>query len=179
MKWTHGLYLFLSVVMAAGCASPKIGYDYDRNTRFTDYRTYEWGPDAPHTVGDPRIDNRLLDARIRSAIADELHSKGFTAPAQGLPDFYVAYHAGVKDLMKGSSTQNYIGDLAHGTHTTISDIQPYSEGALLIDVVDAASRQLVWQASATTEVEPGMTADERDRRIQQIVRAMLAPFPPK
>jgi hypothetical protein len=80
--------------------------------------------------------------------------------------------------MKGASTQNYIGDRAHGTYTTISDIQPYSEGTLLIDVVDAASKQLVWQASAITEVDPGMDAEARDRHIRQIVRAMLAPFPP-
>ena len=179
MRWSYHVCVCLSfAVLAAGCASPKIGYDYDRSARFTDYRTYEWGPDAPHTVGNPRIDNRLLDAHIRSAIVDELHSKGFTTPGQGPPDFYVAYHAGVNDLMKGSSTQNYIGDRAHGTYTTISDIQPYSEGTLLIDIVDAASKQLVWQASATTEADPGMNAEERDRRIRLIVRAMLAPFPP-
>ena len=81
--------------------------------------------------------------------------------------------------MKGSSTQDYIGDRAHGTYTTLSDIQPYKEGALLIDIVDAASKQLVWQASALAEVDPGMTPEERDERISGIVHAMLSHFPPK
>ncbi len=179
MKWTHPLCLFLFVVLAAACASPKVGYDYDHSAQFNAYRTYEWGPGTSQASGDPRIDNPLLDAHIRRAVVAELRSKGFTPPKQGEPDFYVAYHAGVKDLIKGSSTQNYIGDRAHGTYTTISDIQPYREGTLLIDIVDAASKQLVWQASAMAEVDPGMNSEERDTRIHQVVRAMLAHFPPQ
>jgi hypothetical protein len=85
----------------------------------------------------------------------------------------------MKDMMKGSSTQNYIGDRAHGTYTTLSDIQPYKEGTLLIDIVDVASKQVVWQASALAEVQEGLTPTERDKRINSIVRAMLSHFPPK
>ena len=179
MKLTHFLYPFLFVVLTAACASQKVGYDYDRSAHFNDYRTYEWGPGTSQATDDPRIDNPLLDAHIRNAVVAELRSKGFTTPTHGKPDFYVVYHAGVTDLMKGSSSQKYIGDRAHGTYTTISDIQPYREGTLLIDIVDAASKQLVWQASAMAEVDPGMNSEERDMRIHQIVRAMLAPFPPK
>lgn len=76
------------MVLAVACASPKVGYDYDRSAHFNDYRTYEWGPGTPQATGDPRIDNPLLDAHIRSAVVAELRSKGFTTPAQGKPDFY-------------------------------------------------------------------------------------------
>jgi hypothetical protein len=95
------------------------------------------------------------------------------------PDFYVAYHLGIKDMMKGASTQNYIGDYVHGTFTTISDIRPYKEGTLLIDIVDATSQQLVWRGSALTEVDPGMTPEERNKRISNIVHAMFVHFPPQ
>jgi hypothetical protein len=85
----------------------------------------------------------------------------------------------MKDMMKGASTQNYIGDRAHGTFTTISDVQPYHEGTLTIDIVDAASRQLIWQASAAADVEQSLGPEERDARINNVVRAMLAHFPPQ
>jgi len=180
MEWKHFLCCFLLATSAAACASPKIGYDYDHSANFSTYQTYEWMTSKQELTGDKRLDNSLVDARIRTAIGAYLRSKGYTAPrGGGSPDFYVAYHVGVKDMMKESSTQNYIGDRAHGTYTTIRDVSPYKEGTLLIDIVDAASKQLVWQASALAEVDPGMTPEERDERIGGIVHAMLAHFPPK
>jgi hypothetical protein len=181
MKRIHPLSWFLTLLMASAsaCASPKVGYDYDHSASFTAYHTYGWVPGKQEATGDKRLDNALVDARIRHAVEAQLRSKGYTSSVDGKPDFYVAYHVGMKDMMKGASTQNYIGDRAHGTYTTLSDIQPYKEGTLLIDIVDAASNQLVWQASALAEVHPGMTPDERNERIGSVVRAMLSPFPPQ
>ncbi|BCA52967.1 hypothetical protein W02_01070 [Nitrospira sp. KM1] len=167
------------IFAVTACGAPKIGYDYDHTANFRGYRTFEWGPEQQQVSGDARIDNTLLDTRIRTAVADELRAKGFSIPINGEPDFYVAYHAGLKDMMKGASTQNYIGDMSHGTYTTINDIQAYKEGTLLIDIVDAGSKQLVWQGSALAEVSPGMTPEERDKRIHYIIHGMLEHFPPK
>jgi hypothetical protein len=178
MKWNSLLCLFLAAVTAA-CASPKVGYDYDRRTNFSAYHSYDWLPGKQESTGDRRVDNQLVNARIRSAVEAELHSKGYQPPASGQPDFYVAYHAGLKDMMKGASTQNYVGDRASGTYTTISDIQPYKEGTLLIDIVDGSSKQLVWQGSALAEIDPDMTSRERDERVHRIVRAIFAHFPPQ
>jgi uncharacterized protein DUF4136 len=179
MRWQRHLYWFFLAASIGGCASPKIGYDFDRVANFSGYHTYAWIPGAQEATGDRRLDNSLLDARIRTAIEAQLHSKGYAATANGSPEFFVAYHVGMKDMMKGSSTQNYIGDRAHGTYTTLNDIQPYKEGTLLIDIVDAGSKQLVWQASALAEISQGLTPKERDERINGVVRAMLSHFPPK
>ena len=179
MKWQRLLCWLFIAVPVGGCASPKIGYDFDRNVDFSAYQAYAWVPGAQEATGDSRLDSSLIDARIRAAIDAQLRLKGYTATAKDKPQFLVAYHIGMKDLIKGSSTQNYIGDRAHGTYTTLSDIHGYKEGTLLIDIVDAGSKQLVWQASALAEVEEGLTPKERDERINGIVRAMLSHFPPK
>jgi len=171
--------MFLLVTSTVACASPKVGYDYDSSANFTAYHTYDWAPGRQEETGDKRVDNSLVDGRIRTAIGTQLRLKGYTTSLNKRPDFYVAYHLGVKDMMKGSSTQDYIGDYAHGTFTTISDIQPYKEGTLLIDIVDAASKQLVWRGSALAEVDPSMTPEERNERISTIVHAMFSHFPPK
>jgi len=178
MKWQQPVCWFLLAASLGGCASPKIGYDFDRSTNFSSYHTYAWMPGPQEATGDRRLDSSLVDTRIRTTIDTQLHSKGY-ATANGSPEFFVAYHVGMKDMMKGASTQNYIGDRAHGTYTTLSDIQPYKEGTLLIDIVDAASRQLVWQASALAEVDQGLTPKEREERVTSIVRAMLSHFPPQ
>ena len=179
MRWQQPLCWLFLAASVGGCASPKIGYDFDRSANFSHYHAYAWIPRAEGLTGHRRLDTSLIDARIRTAIDAQLRSKGYTAAANERPEFLVAYHVGMKDMIKGSSTQNYIGDRVHGTYTTLSDIQPYKEGTLLIDIVDAGSKQLVWQASALAEVEEGLTPKERDERINGIVRAMLSHFPPK
>ncbi len=173
------LFLCLIATSMLACASPKIGYDYDSSADFNGYHTYDWMADKQESTGDQRLDNSLVNNRIRTAIGTELRFKGYAASPSKPPDFYVAYHINVKDMMKGSSSQDYIGDRAHGTFTTLSDIQPYKEGTLLIDIVDAASKQLVWRGSALAEVDPGMSPEERNERIGGIVHAMFAHFPPK
>lgn len=179
MKWQQPVCWFLLAASLGGCATPKIGYDFDRSINFSGYHTYAWISGPQEATGDRRLDNALLDARIRTAIDEQLHSKGYTTTADRSAEFFVAYHVGMKDMMKGASTQNYIGDRAHGTYTTLSDIQPYKEGTLLIDIVDAASKQLVWQASALAEADQGLTPKEREERITGTVRAMLSHFPPQ
>jgi hypothetical protein len=156
-----------------------VGYDFDRGADFSAYRSYAWVSPAQETTGDKRLDSSLVNARIRAAVDAQLRAKGFFASSNGPPDFLVAYHAGMKDMMKGASTQNYIGDRAHGTFTTISDIQPYHEGTLTIDIVDGASRQLIWQATAKADVVQSLRPAERDARVTDIVRAMLSHFPPQ
>ncbi|HKT35377.1 MAG TPA: DUF4136 domain-containing protein [Nitrospira sp.] len=178
MGWRLPLYGMLLAAWAAGCSSPKVGYDYDRSADFNRYHTYAWVAGVQVATGDRRLDSSLVDARIRTTVDRILSTKGYMASRHSSPDFFVAYHAGMKDMMKGASTQNYIGDRAHGTFTTISDIQPYHEGTLTIDIVDAASRQLIWQASAYADVDQSLGPEERDARMNSIVRAMLSHFPP-
>ena len=178
MRWRFALYGTLLAASAIGCASPNVGYDYDRSANFSRYHTYAWILPAQEATGDRRLDSSLVDGRIRKAIESELRQKGYLPSAQASSDFLVAYHAGMKDMLKGASTQRYIGDRAHGTFTTISDIQPYHEGTLTIDIVDAESHQLIWQASARADLDQSLGPEQRDARVNNIVRVMLSHFPP-
>jgi len=179
MRWCHPAYWMLLCAFGLGCASPKIGYDYDRSANFGRYHTYAWIAGEEEKRGDRRVQSALVDTRIRTAIDAELRAKGYTVPTNGQPEFLVGYQVGMKDMIKGASTQRYIGDRVHGTYTTISDIQPYHEGTLVIDIVDAGSHTLVWQASDQAEVDQSLGPKERDERIGTVVRAMLAHFPPQ
>ena len=148
------------------------------------------GEQDPKTLGPSQA---MIDGRKKGILFDVGHGAGsfiwrVSVPlmkAGFLPDTIStdlhthSMNAGLKDMMKGASTQNYIGDRAHGTFTTISDIQSYNEGTLLIDIVDATSQQLVWQASAKADVDQSLGPKERDARVNGVVRAMLAHFPPQ
>jgi hypothetical protein len=192
MTWKQLVCAFLLMAAAAACASPKIGYDYDHSANFGAYHTYEWMPGEQERTGDRRVDNSQVNIRIRTAIGAQLRLKGYTTPGNGKPDFYVAYHVVVKDMAAEVSSQYYTDGMgghafshsadtrsASSTHTTAGEAQMYMAGTLLIDIIDTTSNKLVWRGSAAGEVDPGLTSEERDERIRNVVHEMLSHFPPK
>jgi hypothetical protein len=191
---TMGRHLFVAVFwMAAACASsPKIGYDFDRSANFSGYHTYAWLSGEQEKTGDRRADSSAVDMRIRIAVGTQLRLKGYEARSDGRPDFYVAYHIGLKDSAPTVSTPYYsdgmaghafahAADTRHtATPTSAATEAPSSlTGSLLIDIIDAASKKLVWRGTAAGEVDPGLTSQQRDERTKIVVRKLLSHFPPK
>jgi hypothetical protein len=185
MLWKQSVCAFLLMAAATACASPKIGYDYDPSANFSGYHTYTWMPGEQEKTGDRRVDNSQVNIRLRTVIGAQLRLKGYTTSGDEKPDFYVAYHVGVKDMV-ADVTQHFSDEHAPRLTTRSSsgaptggEPQPYTTGTLLIDIIDAASNKLAWRGTAAGEVDPGLTSEERDERIRTIVHEMLSHFPPK
>jgi hypothetical protein len=188
------LCFFLAVMWtAAGCApSPKIGYDFDRSTDFSAYHTYAWMSGDQEKTGDRRADSSAVDMRIRIAVGTQLRLKGYQTLPEGKPDFFVAYHVGLKDSSPSISTQYYSDGMAghafshsadsrsaSGAAPSLNETASYLTGSLLIDVIDAATKKLVWRGTAAGEVDPGLTSQQRDERTKAIVHNILSHVPPK
>ncbi|BFU96428.1 MAG: conserved protein of unknown function [Nitrospira sp.] len=186
------LHCCLIVWSLSGCASAKIGYDYDRSVNFNSYRTYEWLRDEQEKTGDRRVDSSSTDIRLRTAIAAQLGLKGYTASTGGRPDFLVAYYIQVKEGTADQSQQYFSDGMAgrpfvHSVDTrnpsgkprTEPEAPSYMAGTLLVDIIDASSNRLAWRGTAAGMVEPNLNSQERDERIRKILRDMLSNFPPK
>ncbi len=192
MMWTRILFSSVIVWSLHGCASHKVGYDYDRSASFSTYRTYAWMLDEQEKTGDRRVDSSSTDIRVRTAIAAQLRLKGYTASASGRPDFLVAYYIQVKEGAAAQS-QQYFSDgmtgrpFVHSVDTrnpsgmpkTEPEAPSYMAGTLLVDIIDASSNKLVWRGTASGLVEPNLSSQERDERIRKILRDVLSNFPPK
>jgi hypothetical protein len=189
----HLVYRLTAVLWAvAACTpSPKIGFDFDRGVNFSAYHTYAWLSADQERTGDRRADSSAVDMRIRIAVGAQLRLKGYEALSEGTPDFYVAYHVGLKDSSPSISAQYYSDGMAghafvHSADTRTAGKSPppandppsYLTGSLLIDIVDAASQKLVWRGSAAGEVDPGLTSQQRDERTKAMVQKILSHFPP-
>jgi hypothetical protein len=59
---------FLLGIMLVGCSSVRVVRDYDRSTEFGHLNTYAWQHATQPETGNPRLDNDLIDARIRNAV---------------------------------------------------------------------------------------------------------------
>ncbi len=191
LRWKERLCALLLIASFGACESARVGYDYDRRTNFNAYHTYEWIPGNQERTGDARIDNSAVDMRIRIAVAAQLRLKGYTEPVNGPPDFYVAYHVGLKDMAPNVSSQYYSPGMAGrpfthsvdsrsagGAHVTTPDGQPSLTGTLLVDIIDVPSNTLVWRGTAAGMVDPDLSSQERDERIRTIVHEMFTHFPP-
>ena len=190
MTWKQSLCVCL--LMISACAAPKIGYDYDRAADFSSYRTYEWMPGIQEKTGNRRVDNSQVDIRIRTAVGAQLRVKGYT-PANGRPDFYVAYSVGLNHMAPDVSTEYFTDGMTGAPFVHSADTRPSGgaaktsekdspsdlAGTLLIDVIDGATNKLVWRGTAAGTVDPGLTSQERDERIRTVVRDVLSNFPPK
>jgi hypothetical protein len=192
MIWTRILFSCVIAVWLSGCASPKIGYDYDRSTDFSAYRTYAWTSDDQQKTGDRRVDSSSTDIRIRTAIAAQLSLKGYAASTGSRPDFLVAYYIQVKEGTADQSQQYFSDGMAgkpfvHSVDTRNPSGKPrtgpeapsYMAGTLLVDIIDASSNKLAWRGTASGMVEPNLSSQERDERIRMILRDVLSNFPPK
>ena len=171
----------LLALLFAACSSYDIHHDYDVEADFSRYRTWGWMPAAPEAAQDvdaARASNSLVDRRIRAAVDAALTAKGLTAD-ETAPDVLVVYHTGLKDKVDITDWGYSYSGTYWGWAGRDIDAQNYTEGTLIVDLVDASSRQLVWRGSATGVVDPARTPEERERAVREIVAKMFDKYPPR
>ena len=60
------------------------------------------------------------------------------------------------------------------------DVYQYTQGTLVIDIVDAKTKTLVWRGSATGTVDGQQRSpEEMQQRVNNVVAQIMANFPPK
>jgi hypothetical protein len=125
-------------------------------------RTYTRGPADTQATGDPRLDNnRFFHERIQTDVENGLNARGFEKTTAGSPDVLIHYHASV--------TQTFNANGADQPYVTCDDCEPYvyDAGTIVVDLVDARTRRLVWRGWAEGALTaPSMTSvdGKADRR---------------
>lgn len=173
-----------AIAIIAGCSSGyDIKYDYDMQTNFSTFKTYKWIDrtitDASGSARHAIESNSLLDKRIKSAVDTQMAAKGF-ALADSNPDIYAVYHVGLKDKIDVTDWgYTYAGSYWGGGLGRNVDVYQYTEGTLIVDLVEAANKELAWRGSATGVVEPGRSPEQVQARINDVVARIFKNYPPK
>lgn len=172
-------FVAVALVVAAlgGCSDLRINTDFDPAANLTQLRTYDWRPGPQKGPSDPRIDNSLLDTRVRNAVDRQLAAKGYQKISSGSPDFLVGYHVVLEQRTDFRTVGGYYGYRWGGAPATYA--YNYEEGTLLLDVIDPKTMKLLWRGSATSIVERQATPEAREAKINKAVAEILAKFPPK
>ena len=198
------LSVLLVSVLMSGCATIAIQRDYDESASFDDYQTFSWIP-AKNTqdVPGPYRDDGLLDKRIKRAVTNALAYQGYTEQPDGTPDFYVVYRVGLEEKTRNvyfdSGYYGYAGYGFYGYPYRLRRtffgyrglgygypyygggpghypaVTTYTEGTLVIDIIDAKTDELVWRGSA---VSPMSDETYDAKEINKVVEKILEEFPP-
>jgi hypothetical protein len=167
------------VLVPTLAAAQKTSYDYNKEASFATFKTY--------AIKDgTKVGQQLIDDRIVAAIDTQMAAKGFTKSDN--PDVFVVYHVAF-DTQKDISTYSsgYGGYGAYGWGwgggwaggTTSTQVRDILVGTLVIDIADAAKKQIAWRGMGVKEVQTQANPDKRDKSINEAVKKIFKNYPPK
>ena len=167
------------------CSSLSYKTDYDPAIDFSTYKTYMWYT-GKMPADDALSANPLIKKRVEAGVDKALEAKGFTVGAEDAFDYVVIIHAGNKEKMQitnyGYSGYGY-GRYGHGWGGyggySQTDVHQYDETTLVIDILDAKSKEMVWRGTATGIVKKYSDQEKMQEAINRVVEKMLTDFPPK
>jgi hypothetical protein len=162
------------LLTATAARAQTVTYDYDKAAPFSAFRTYAWVPGT--SVPDP-----LIDKRIVAAIDGELAAKGLRkVDTAADADVVVAYHASFDTNLQITGFGSGWGAYRFGgTRSGTARAEEILVGTLIVDVVDARSRTIVWRGSATKDVNLKADPEKRDKNIARAAAKLFKHYPPR
>jgi hypothetical protein len=165
------------LAVLAGCSSIKIGLDFDPQVDFKRFTTYDWLDNRPDARGEARApEYPSANEVIRATVQKEFPAKGLTRNELA-PDLLVTYYVGA-DSRIDVTARGYRYRETYGSWSGDIRAHVYREGALVMDLVDAADMSLVWRGTAQDVLGRTLPREQTERNVDEAVRAMLAEYPP-
>ena len=175
--------VLLATIVLNACGAIPVSTDFDPEWHMPASPVYAWLNRPMHNV-DPMVDNDLVESRIHRAVDDQLAAKGFSLAApQAQANLLVTYHIGEEEKLDINSFHSHYGYYpcwgcwGPGFDSDIW-VSQYTQGKLVIDIVDAQTQKLVWRGVASRRVPDFKTPQERDTYIRESVDAIFKKFMP-
>lgn len=180
----HRMIWLAVVALVLSCSTLSIEYDYDVEAPFDQYVTYKWLPQGTRVQNQKKglvMPGTLLDKRIHRAADFHLDQAGLVKVEGDVDaDLLVIYHLGTQDKVDVtyygySYAPYYWGHYGQGVR-----VDHYREGTLILDLIDASDKELVWRGIAQDTFEPGRnrSSDEIDHILDEVFYKLLLNYPP-
>lgn len=166
----------------AGCSTVQVSQDYDPHAAVNHQGTWYWEEDIQPQSGDLRVDNPLLDSRIRHAIQTHLTNRDI-AQKQQQPDLIISYRLVIQPKLRGYSNYSSLGWGGYyypwsWGYDVDTHIEQYDECQLTIDIKAAETGDLVWRGTGVYSLRTYTTPDAAAEAMQRTVDKILTQFPP-
>jgi len=161
--------LLLSATVATGV---EVKVDFDPTVDFSQFKTIGW------LAGTPAEDEEL-ERKIHASIERELIPLGFKEVREE-PDLLIVTHAAM-DVEKEIKVADFDYWLEYEgwkrPMTQSQETWAASLGVLVVDLLDASAKRLVWRGVATGNV--AKNPEKRGRKLDATMAKMFKGFPPK
>ena len=126
--------------------------------------TYAWGPSQTAAVAELARDLPQLKDLIVSAIEDEFAAKGYELLTQGAlpPDFVIS--------VDQADREEQVDPMS---------FEAYYTALLALKIIDPRTGFVMYRGAAHIRVNPNATPDIRKSTIQEAIRRILEPYPPR
>ncbi|PWH84502.1 DUF4136 domain-containing protein [Algibacter marinivivus] len=168
------------VIIVSSCSSVRVAADYDKEAKFSEYKTFAFFKTGIDKAEISDLDKR----RILRAIEAELLAKGFTKSEN--PDLLVSLFT--KSQQRVDVYNNSWGNGAWGWGGwggfgpgwgwgwNQPSVSTSTQGHLYIDLIDHAKKELVWQGMGTGYLTRNM--EKKEARINEFVTKIMEKYPP-
>ena len=161
------------MLLARGAAAQDVSYDYDQRANFAAYRTYAW-------VGGTNVADDLNHARIVAAVDRQLAAKGLTqVDSTGNPDVLVLYRVALtEDLEINGYDNRGPGPWGGwGGGWVRARTERVTVGTLVVGMIDAKTRSMVWRTAATKDLDLGDNPEKWEKKLNKAVEKMFKRYP--
>ncbi len=185
-----GLFsLLVAVACLSGCATkPYVATDYEASYNFAALKTFSVKSAKQDTKENILISPFTL-SHIHSLVNSELAKRYQAVSETSTPDFYVTYHVVMEEKLEPSAyDQMYgFGFWGRGYRYPSSmfyrpaldgGVRVYSQGSLIIDMVDAKTQQPIWRGVSEKRLNKGLNPQKQREILTSAVLEVLAQFPP-
>lgn len=174
MKTLKFLPLLLVFVLTS-CSSVRVATDFDREADFNSYQSFAFYK--------PGIDNAKISdldkKRILRAIDAQLSAKGMSKTKT--PDLLVTIFTKEKervDIYNSHFGYGWGWSPWYYSSFHAPNVTSRTEGTLYIDLIDAKTKELVWQGMGTSNLVTSSNIEKKEERIRLIVSEILNKYPP-
>ncbi|QIP13820.1 DUF4136 domain-containing protein [Spirosoma aureum] len=183
------LYISISLVIALIGCSPRVTVDKTQTIDFNHYKTYGWMDSDVNAGQNPLYYNQLATQRVEQTVNMVLSQRGLDS-TKNMPDLLVGYHFFVEDktrLVTSNPSPTPVYGPYYGwgrwgyrnwrpswwswnTWGPMYSQEKYEAGTVVIDMVDAETKQLIWRGSVQSAiVDPARISDQLQRDVQRII----------
>ena len=179
------IYILASLVLlmfVSACSSVNVYADYDKETDFSEFKTY-----AFYKKGIDKVEISDLDKkRILRAVEKELKLKGLV-PSEN-PDLLVNIFTKSREKIDVYNNNYYgwypwyygygYGFYGPGYGFGYTNVTSSTEGTLFIDLIDARKKELSWQGMGVGLLSYHKNVDKKEARINEFVTHIMTQYPP-
>jgi hypothetical protein len=169
--------LLISLLAACSSQPPQPDIDFSPDYDFSAIKTYAYAPRATMTSA-----TSMISMSVEIALENEMASKGLELVPADKADVLVQFIVGSEDKRQVNTyqTQNYYRNCWRcGSQTTTEvRVTEYTEGAIIVDIIDPELNHSVWHAGVEGRVNKKNSPAERKENVKELMAAMFAHFPP-